>query len=84
MVPATLSVMVAVRVPPVPVIGDTVAVTPVGAPLTATAGVPTNPPPPVTVTVVLVEPPCWALPLVGDKVTAMVWGATGSSSSSQA
>lgn len=84
MVPATLSVMVAVRVPPVPVIGDTVAVTPVGAPLMATAGVPTNPPPPVTVTVVLVEPPCWALPLVGDKVTAMVWGATGSSSSPQA
>ncbi len=76
----TFSVTVPVDELPVVWIEETVAVTPVGRPVTVTAGVPVNPPAPVTVTVEFVEFPCWTLALVAPSATVMVGvGATGSS-----
>ena len=84
-VAATLIVTVPVELLPVVEIDDTVAVTPAGAPVTVTVGVPENPLDPVTVTVRFVDPPCATLALVALRFTAIVaFGSVPSSSSSQA
>ena len=76
-----MNVTVAVETPLAVTTLDTLAVTPAGAPLTVIVGVATKPPPPVTVTALVVEPPCRALPLVDPNATEIVLlGATGSSS----
>lgn len=71
-VEATLSVTVPVDVLPDVEIVETVGVTPAGAPVTVTVGVPLKPPPPVTVTVKFVVPPCATLALAALVVSVIV------------